>query len=218
MSDSYYKPTEELAFVAPTPAQERALFEAARAGDEQAKEFLIRNHLLFAAKEGRRWARGKLAEDDVISAANYALMVAFDKFDPTRGVRFATFIRRFIRGRIADLWRSQNTVGENARKFPDKDEQPICKSPQEPVVYQDVEERDHKRFIEQLLEAAKKSVLTERERIVIERHYGEDGVEMAAIARELGLTRERVRQIREVALRKLNREMSLRMKLSEVSR
>jgi len=212
----YYKPTEDLKFERLSPDAERAQFEAARAGCEHAKEFIIRSHLLLAAKEGRRWARGGLPEDEVISAANYALMKAYEAFDHTRGNRFASFLRPFIRGRIAELWRAQNVVGEHQRKFADKEEQPAGKL-QEPVVYQEVESEDHARFLEKMVNEAKQAVLTERERIVLDQHFGA-GKEMTKIAKQLKLTRERIRQIKECALRKLNREMSLRMKLAGVSR
>jgi len=157
--NEYYKPTEDLKFERQSPAAERAQFDAARAGCEHAKEFIIRSHLLLAAKEGRRWSRGQLPEDEVISAANFALMTAYEAFDHNRGNRFASFLRPFIRGRIAELWRSQNTVGEHQRKFADKDEQPAGKL-QEPVVYQEVEREDHAKFTQKMLEDAKNSVLT----------------------------------------------------------
>jgi len=213
----YYKPTENLKFGLLTPTAERALFDAARSGDESAKESIIRNHLLLAAKEGRRWARGLLPEDEVISAANFALMKAYEAFDHTRGNRFASFLRPFIRGRIAELWRAQNTVGEHQRKFADKEEQYPNKL-QEPAVYQEVEREDHSRFMETMLANAKRAVLTEKERTVLERHFGEDKMEMTKIAKQLKLSRERIRQIKECALRKLNREMTLRMKLAGVER
>src|SRR6185503_14494852 len=100
--NEYYKPAEDLNFVVLSVLAERALFDKARSGDESAKESIIRNHLLLAAKEGRRWARGLLPEDEVISAANFALMKAYEAFDHNRGNRFASFLRPFIRG----AWRS----------------------------------------------------------------------------------------------------------------
>ena len=50
-------------------------------------------------------------------------------------------------------------------------------------------------------------VLNEREQQVIRSVYGVDGVPltMAEVGQQMGLTRERVRQIRDKALRKLNR-------------
>jgi RNA polymerase sigma factor (sigma-70 family) len=214
---SYYKPTDNLKFVQGTAEQERALFDAARAGDELARETLIRTHLLFVAKEGRRWARGMLPDDEVISAANYALMRAYEKFDHTRGKRFCAFLRPFIRGSIANLWRSQNTVGEKQRTFAEKPDS-APRTLEAPVVHQEVETTDHEKFLSKLLEDAKQSVLTEKERAIINQHFGEDEIELTKIAKQLRLTRERVRQIKNVALGKLEREMKLRMKLAGVTR
>ncbi len=214
----YYKPSENLKFVPVTSDEEKLLFAAARVGDEQAKESIIRNHLLFAAKEGRRWARGMLPEDEVISAANFALMMAYEAFDHTRGNRFASFLRPFIRGRIAELWRAQNTVGEHKRKFDKEEEQQSTNKLQESVIYQEVEHDDHARFTQKMLEDAKNAVLTEKERVVLNQHFGEEKIEMTKIAKQLGLSRERIRQIKESALRKLNRELTLRMKLAGVQR
>jgi RNA polymerase primary sigma factor len=214
---SYYKPTDDLKFVQPTEEQERALFDAARSGDDTARETIIRTHLLFVAKEGRRWARGMLPDDEVISAANYALMRAYEKFDRTRGKRFCAFLRPFIRGSIANLWRAQNTVGEKQRTFAEKPDS-VPRTLEAPVVHQEVETTDHEEFLAKLLEDAKQSVLTKKERAIIDQHFGENEVELTKIAKQLKLTRERVRQIKNVALGKLEREMKLRMKLAGVER
>lgn|SRR6185503_1292908 len=216
--NEYYKPAEDLNFVVLSVLAERALFDKARSGDESAKESIIRNHLLLAAKEGRRWARGLLPEDEVISAANFALMKAYEAFDHNRGNRFASFLRPFIRGRMAELWRAQNTVGEHRRKFADKDEQQPAGKLQEPVVYQEVEREDHAKFTQKMLEDAKNSVLTEKERAVVDQNFGEERIEMTRIAKQMGLSRERIRQIKMTALAKLRRELTLRMKLAGIER
>jgi RNA polymerase primary sigma factor len=53
------------------------------------------------------------------------------------------------------------------------------------------------------------SLLSSRERQVVERRYGFIGQpqKMAAIARELSISPSRVRQLRDSALRKLNRRI-----------
>jgi RNA polymerase nonessential primary-like sigma factor len=55
--------------------------------------------------------------------------------------------------------------------------------------------------------------LSDRQRLVIERRYGLNGVEVATLeqlARELGVTRERVRQIQSEALEKLRSRLRVR--------
>ena len=55
--------------------------------------------------------------------------------------------------------------------------------------------------------------LSSKQRLVIERRYGLSGQEPATlddVARELGLTRERVRQIQQEALARLNQALAAR--------
>jgi len=52
--ESYYRANEDLHFKLTTPEEERDLFRKAKAGDAAAREFLIKNHLLFCAMYARR--------------------------------------------------------------------------------------------------------------------------------------------------------------------
>lgn len=216
---AYYPDSEDIRYQTLTHENERVLFAAARAGDESAREFLIRNHLLYAAIQGRRWAKG-LPEDEVISAANYALMIAFEKFDYTRENRFSSYLRPFIRAQIALLWRSRNTVGEHAPQFTEK---PVPnKIPwssvgeiAESAVGPSVD--DHDQFLLGLLEKSK-GILTDRESEIIRRHYGEDRECMSKIAEDFKMTRERIRQIKDDALVKLRRELGRQMKSEGIER
>src|SRR6185369_9209669 len=91
-----------------TPEEETDLFTKARAGCETSREFLIRNHLLFALMQAMKCVKGgRLPKDEIISAANFAVMKAFQSFDHTRGKRFTAYLKKFIRGEIADLWASK---------------------------------------------------------------------------------------------------------------
>jgi len=104
---SYYSPGQDIHFKMTTREEEIELFIKANAGDSDAREFLIKNHLLFARNEAMKLAKGALPEDEVISAGNMAIMKAVDAFDHTRGFRFTTYLRHFIRGEIAALWESK---------------------------------------------------------------------------------------------------------------
>lgn len=117
---NYYRANEDLRFKLTTPEEEKKLFLAAKAGDAAAREFLVRNHLLFAARYARRKNRGQLPDDEVISAVNAALMNAIDRFDPERGNRFTRYLMPFLKGAIAGLWKSKNIVSpsSHSEKFP----------------------------------------------------------------------------------------------------
>ncbi len=106
---NYYSKGQDIHFRMTTPEEETELFKRAKKGDETAREFLITNHLLFAAMQAQQLVAGRLPKDEVISAANYAVMKAYQKFDPSLGYRFTTYLRPFIRGEVSSLWKSKFT-------------------------------------------------------------------------------------------------------------
>lgn len=243
-NNRYYPEGTDLTYTNITHAQERDLFAKAKAGDKEAHDFLITNHLLFAANEGRKWSRGKLPEDEVISAANEALMIAFGRFDPSRDNRFSSFLRPFIRGAIATLWRSKNAVdtpegghsgvpledgrigtaaefvvgGLNGESSP---EDTLIKRPRrhrEPSEEQTVEQDEHAEFLLKLLESAK-DCLTEQEALVIQLYYGEERMTLDDIAVKIELKDRRyVHQIKNRAIEKLRKRMARSMAETGVDR
>jgi RNA polymerase sigma factor (sigma-70 family) len=207
-----------------TREQETELFVKARAGDSEAREFLIKNHLLFAARHARQLVRGKLPDNDVVSAANFAVMRAFDKFDHTLGHRFTVYLKFFIRGEIASLWRNLSTVrmkipgkpDQNAptRALNDVGEYHSSNSPKTyagrvPIPtddpHQEAEEDEHLSHLQALLNESKLS-LNPHEQDIIRRVY-EEQKNFAEIGRENGVTREAIRATHDRALAKLQKAM-----------
>jgi RNA polymerase sigma factor (sigma-70 family) len=244
MNNQYYPEGTDLTYTNITHAQERELFAKAKAGDTEAREFLITNHLLFAANEGRKWSRGKLPEDEVISAANYAVMTAFDRFDTSWNNRFSSFLRPFIRGAIAALWRSKNLVdspegGQSAVPLTEYDisvneadfisigcsdhgrDDTLVKRPRtrrEASEEQTVEQDEHAEFLLRLLENAK-GCLTEQEATVIRLYFGEERITLDKIAGKLGLKDRRdVHQIKTRAIEKLKKHLARSMADAGVER
>lgn len=233
--NKYYPEKTDLHYVDISHDKERQLFAAARAGDTDAREFLIKNHLLYAAIQGQKWSGGKLPEDDVISAANFALMQAIDKFDYTRENRFTSYLRKFIRGEIAALWRSKNIVdapehpesGSWSRSIDDNVEgrpgyetsegYPGISNPAMPTEDHPTEEDDHSQFLLRALEKCK-GVLPASEAEVVNLHFGEHRLTMAEIAKLKGVSRERIRQIKEAALKRLRSAMGRLMTAAGVER
>lgn len=109
-NSNYYRNGEDIHFKPLTHEEERALFVKAKSGDADAREFLIRNHLLFVARYGTKKSKNRLPNDEVVSAMNEALMAAIDRFDPSYANRFRRYLIPFLAGAMADLWRSKNTV------------------------------------------------------------------------------------------------------------
>ncbi len=223
----YYRLGQDLHFDAITHEEERALFRKARKGDEKAREFLITNHLLFAMTFAR--ANGKGAEDDeLVSAANLALMVAIDRFDPERENRFTSFLKPFIKGEIARLWRSKNIVGSPRHTIPPStiyledlfsafdSEDSILTTEAIGVLLNsgdlvsefDFSSLDNRTRLAQVWDAAKK-VLTKYEMRIFKAHYIA-GKTYAELSRERKVSREAIRLAHERGMEKLLRELRLR--------
>lgn len=206
----YYAEGEDLRFAPITAEQERTLFCLAKlTGDEadKAREFLIRNHLLFAANVARRMVRGRLPEDEVISAANAALMDAFDRFDHERGNRFTTYLKPFICSAIAQLWASKNPVRFPKGKYPEPLEAPgipitetVCDHP--------VEAEDYAAYMKAALKKTS-LVLDDVEKALLTEIY-ENGKSLSDVARERKLSRQRIQQIHSGAIKKLREAMKQR--------
>src|SRR5579871_5870708 len=80
--------------------EERALGEQARAGSKAARDRLVTSHLrevVFVALKYRRYG---VPVGDLVSEGNLGLLRAVDKFDPSYGVRFATYATHWIRSYV----------------------------------------------------------------------------------------------------------------------
>jgi len=78
-----------------------------RRGDEAAREALITRHSRLAQAIARRYARRGLAYDDVLQSGYLGLVLAVDRYDPSRGVPLERYAARTIEGEIMHLFRDR---------------------------------------------------------------------------------------------------------------
>ena len=82
--------------------------EKARAGDESARELLVRANLRFVVKIAHEYSGYKLNISDLVQEGNLGLMRAVDKFDADKGCRLLSYavfwIRAFIQDYIMRNW------------------------------------------------------------------------------------------------------------------
>ena len=81
-------------------AEERALAERARAGDEAAASRLVRSHMGFVVHIARRYRRFGIPLNDLVQEGTIGLIHAVRRFDPGRNVRLCTYAAWWIRAHI----------------------------------------------------------------------------------------------------------------------
>ena len=216
-----------------TDEQERQLSERILQGDQRAIGRLVEANLRFVVKIATFYRGQGLQLDDLISEGNIGLMTAAAKFDASRGTRFVNYAAPYIRRQIERAIEQQNglyKLPRDADRLARQNGQPLSvdaplgsrsnMSLLSVLVNSDspqADERVYSEAIENAIEFALLS-LSQRESEVINRFFGLDREHetMAEIAEDLDLKRERVRQIRNRAIRRLKK--NYRHKLEEVRR
>jgi len=93
-----------------TPEQERELFRRLEAGDEGARDEIVRCNLRFVVKVALRFRHSGQPLADLIQEGNLGLLQAVDRFDWRRGFRFCTYAAFFIRQEIQACIQRQSSM------------------------------------------------------------------------------------------------------------
>ena len=214
-----------------TEEQERELSERIGQGDMKAVSKLVEANLRFVVKIASEYKGRGLQFDDLISEGNVGLMNAAMKFDASRGIRFVNYAVRLVRQQIEREIERQTSLYKVPRDVASKKAEKLSAralSVDAPLggrsnmsllsvlVNQDSPQADGRVFsesVETAVELALRS-LSERELLVVSRFFGLEGSHetMAEIAEDMGLKRERVRQIRNHAIRRLKKVYRQKLK------
>ena len=199
-----------------TEAEEQQLSARIRQGDERALNKLIEANLRLVVTIARQYQGQGLTEDDLVSEGNLGLMKAAAKYDASRGLRFAGYAVVFIRRAIEKALSSEGaekrlevTRGGQTRSvdtpFNGRSTMSLL-SVLADAASPLADERVHSAAMEQAVELALLS-LDERESQVVSAYYGieQEPLTMAEIADQMKVKRERVRQIRDKAVRRLRK-------------
>ena len=188
-----------------TVEEEVELAQRIRKGDQEALEKLTKANLRFVVSVAKQYQNQGLSLPDLINEGNLGLIKAAEKFDETRGFKFISYavwwIRQSILQALAEQSRivrlplnqvgSLNKINKAFARFEQEHER--TPSPEELAESLSTE-------VDRALET-----LTERERDIIKYFFGIGCSEMTLeeIGEKFDLTRERVRQIKEKAIRRL---------------
>lgn len=168
---------------------------------------LVTDNLGYVITLARQYKSDILSTDDLISEGTIGMMKAAQKFDPQRGKPFVTFAAPYIRQAIEQAI-SRLDTGSEVRST---DESLPRGSRNNYTLLNVLEDKDSPRadaasemtLSDDMLQGL--SRLDERQQEVVRRYFGIDCERqtMAEIGMTMGLKRERVRQVRDQALRKL---------------
>lgn len=206
-------------------AEEQQLSARVLKGDKRALDRLIEKNLKFVVAIARGYQGKGLDMDDLISEGNMGLMKAAAKFDATRGTRFVNYAVVYVRQNIEKALKRESDAQRVESR---KDGQ--TRSIDAPLgsktgvsllsVLADgnavlADKRVYDGNMATAFERAMAS-LEGREHQVISLYYGleDEALTMAEIADAMQLGRERVRQIRDHALRRLKK--NYRQSLAEL--
>ena len=179
--------------------------------DKEEKDTLITSNMGYVVTLARQYKSDILSTDDLIGEGSIGLTKAVEKFDPSRGKPFVTFAAPYIRKAIEDAI----TLLTGDIPVMSTDESLPIGSNNNFTLLNVLEDKDSPKadhaveqnaLSDRMLEAI--SMLDEREQTVIKRFFGieYERMTMAEIGEEMGLKRERIRQIRDKAMRKLKKQ------------
>lgn len=96
--NSYFYDLKKLRLL--TEDEEMELSLRVKDGDQNAKEIMIKSNLRFVVKIAKEYLNLGLSLSELISEGNIGLIIAVEKFDPLKGIRFANYSIWWIRQAI----------------------------------------------------------------------------------------------------------------------
>lgn len=197
-----------------TKKEEKTLWKMFREkNDMTAREKLIKANLKFVPSVAKQFKGCGLPFADIIEEGNIGLVTAIDRFDPKKDNKVISYAIWWIRKCILEAIERRGTLdAENIDDFTRKEhslKDDISDENGTKIIIPERKEFDEatdtpfdaKQILEELFEG-----VPERERYIVSDYYGLDGVKpktLDEIGEEFNLTKERVRQLNEKALKKM---------------
>ena len=194
-----------------TREEEERYLALAQAGDLEARNVLIERNLRLVAHVMKKYYARESDQDDLISIGTIGLIKGISSFDPTKGVRLATYAARCVENEILMHFRAQKKSAQDVSlsDFIETGSDGAALSLMD-VVSQDYDllEQVSTREMVGKLRSAMETCLTEQERQVIALRYGlrgEKPLRQREVADCTGISRSYVSRIEKRALGKLRK-------------
>ena len=197
-----------------SPEEEKKIIEEFTAGSLDARNILIEHNLRLVVYIARKFENAGVNVEDLISIGTIGLIKAVNTFKSDKNIKLATYASRCIENEILMSLRSEKKqAGEVSLSEPigmDKDGNEISLSEVLGSDEDEIHNAVELTVAGEYLRKAMDTVLTPRERKVIELRYGLTGgriVTQREIAKLLGISRSYISRIEKKALHKLNKEL-----------
>lgn len=181
--------------------------------DINARNKLVEANLKFVANIARNYKGLGLSYSDLIQEGNAGLFKAVDKFDPDKGYKFISYAVNWIRQSILEALNKKNSL--KSTELPNETCDDVLDDKKDLTindislddVYLDLSD-DERRREKDICDVAKFLLtgLTSREKYIVCQYNGINEKKpktLEEIGNNLGITKERVRQINEKAMKKL---------------
>ncbi len=191
-----------------SPEEESKYLALARAGDEEAKNTLIKRNMRLVAHIVKKYT-GAAETDDLLSVGSIGLIKAINTYQDGKGTQLATYTARCIENEILMLLRAgkkhKTIVSLSDPVGVDKDGNELTLidllAEKEDSVFAQVEKSiQREKFVAHL-----KKFLSEREFVILSLRYGlEDGTALPQreVAKKLGISRSYISRIEKRAIEK----------------
>ena len=193
-----------------TSREEKIVSEKIKKGDAQALNKLVYHNLRLVVNIAKNYRNNNVPFADIISEGNLGLIRAAHKFDSTKGVKFISYAVWWIKNSINECIEKYNRYNETLSY----DDYTINKCTDLDNKFEQINEdfeekinniQSRKDAIESLMKC-----LHEREIKILTLFFGLNGgreMTLEEVGKEMCLTNERVRQIKDSALSKLKCEV-----------
>ena len=181
--------------------------------DMSARETLINANLKFVPTVAKQFKGCGLPFADIIEEGNIGLIRAIDRFDPKKDNKVISYAVWWIRKTIIEAIERKSVLDTDSIDVMTSDEKKLHDETESklptvivPETHNFISENnnntlDTAHIIEELFDG-----VPERERCIVSDYFGLDGVKpktLEEIGEEFNLTKERVRQLNEKALKKM---------------
>lgn len=164
---------------------------------------IMKANLRLVVSIAKKFADGVNTFEELVSEGNMPLFRAVELFDAGKGFRFSTYATWAIRNHLQRFLADRH---KHRQRFIANDDYVATWSADErsSVTESEARFKRQKHLVSQLL-----NVLNEREQQIVEARYGlnesRQAYTLAEIGRDLGISKERVRQLATVALEKVQK-------------